>query len=52
MIYRGELTVATRGRGTYDITRDVARIVGASGAKEGLATIFERVLKHLRDLPN
>ncbi|HEY0988088.1 MAG TPA: YjbQ family protein [Kofleriaceae bacterium] len=40
MIYRGELTVATRGRGTYDITRDVARIVGASGAKEGLATIW------------
>jgi secondary thiamine-phosphate synthase enzyme len=40
MIYRGELTVATRGRGTYDITRDVARIVGASGAREGLATIW------------
>ena len=40
MIYRGELTVATRGRGTYDITRDVARIVGASRATEGLATIW------------
>ena len=40
MIYRGELTVATRGRGTYDITRDVVRIVGASGAQEGLATIW------------
>jgi secondary thiamine-phosphate synthase enzyme len=40
MIYRGELTVTTRGRGTYDITRDVIRIVGASGAKEGLATIW------------
>jgi len=40
MIYRGELTVATRGRGTYDITREVARVVGASGAREGLATIW------------
>jgi secondary thiamine-phosphate synthase enzyme len=40
MIYRGELTVATRGRGIYDITREVVRIVGASGAKEGLATIW------------
>ena len=40
MIYRGELTVATRGRGIYDITRDVARLVTASRAKEGLATIW------------
>lgn len=40
MVYRGELTVATRGRGTYDITRDVARVVAGSGAQEGLATIW------------
>jgi secondary thiamine-phosphate synthase enzyme len=40
MIYRGELTIATRGRGTYDITRDVVRIAGASGVTEGLATIW------------
>ena len=40
MIIRRELAVATRGRGTYDITRDIARIVGASGAREGLATIW------------
>ena len=40
MIYRGELTIPTRGRGIYDITRDVARVVGSSGAKEGLATIW------------
>src|SRR3954466_4527517 len=38
MIYRGELTVATRGRGTYDITRDVVRLVAASKAREGLGT--------------
>ena len=40
MIYRGELTIATRGRGTYDITRDVARVVANSRAREGLATIW------------
>ncbi|HEY0194283.1 MAG TPA: secondary thiamine-phosphate synthase enzyme YjbQ, partial [Kofleriaceae bacterium] len=40
MVYRGELTVATRGRGTYDITREVARVVASSGAREGLATIW------------
>ncbi|HEU4733124.1 MAG TPA: secondary thiamine-phosphate synthase enzyme YjbQ [Kofleriaceae bacterium] len=40
MIYRGEFTVATRGRGTYDITRDIVRLVGQSGAREGLATIW------------
>lgn len=40
MIYRGELMVATRGRGIYDITRDVVRVAGASGAREGLATIW------------
>jgi secondary thiamine-phosphate synthase enzyme len=40
MVHRGELSIATRGRGTYDITRDVAKIVGASSARLGLATVF------------
>jgi secondary thiamine-phosphate synthase enzyme len=40
MVHRGELSIATRGRGTYDITRDVATIVGASSARMGLATVF------------
>jgi secondary thiamine-phosphate synthase enzyme len=40
MIYRGELSIATRGRGIYDITRDASHVVAASGAKEGLATIW------------
>ena len=40
MFFRGELTVSTRGRGTYDITRDVAGIVSASKLKSGLATVF------------
>jgi secondary thiamine-phosphate synthase enzyme len=40
MIHRGELTVATTGRGTYDITRDVNAIIAASVARDGLATVF------------
>ena len=40
MFHRGELTVATKGRGTYDITHEVADIVRASAARDGLATVF------------
>ncbi|MBA3820631.1 MAG: YjbQ family protein [Deltaproteobacteria bacterium] len=40
MIHRGELTVATRGRGTHDITKEIARIVGDSRARDGLATVW------------
>ncbi len=40
MIYRGELTVPTRGRGIYDITQDVVRLVRESRAQEGLATLW------------
>ena len=34
------LTVATRGKGTYEITEQVARIVQASGITTGTATVF------------
>jgi secondary thiamine-phosphate synthase enzyme len=40
MFHRGELSLQTKGRGTYDITRDVAAIVSASGVRAGLATVF------------
>jgi len=40
MIHRGDLTVSTRGRGTYDITRDVRNVVTASRARDGLATVW------------
>lgn len=40
MIHRGEFAIATRGRGTYDITREVAAVVSASSARHGLATVF------------
>jgi secondary thiamine-phosphate synthase enzyme len=34
------ITVPTRGKGTYEITDEVARIVGASGVTTGLVTVF------------
>ena len=34
--------VATRGRGSYEITGEVARMVTASGLKEGIVTVFIR----------
>lgn len=40
MVHRGKLAIATRGRGTYDLTRDVAEVVRASGVRDGLATVF------------
>jgi secondary thiamine-phosphate synthase enzyme len=39
-VHRETFEIATRGRGTHDITRDVAAIVGRSGARDGLATVF------------
>jgi len=40
MHHRQSLTIATTGRGTSDITRDVAQIVRASGVRDGLATVW------------
>jgi secondary thiamine-phosphate synthase enzyme len=40
MFHRGELTVATGARGTYDLTPQVEAIVRASAVREGLATVF------------
>jgi secondary thiamine-phosphate synthase enzyme len=34
------LTVQTHGKGTYEITGDVARIVAVSGIKAGTVTVF------------
>jgi len=35
-----KITVATNGRGTFDITGEVQRIVSASGIDAGLCTVF------------
>lgn len=40
MVFRRELSIQTRGRGTSDITARVARVVEAARVREGLATIW------------
>ena len=40
MVHRESFDVATRGRGTIDITGKVAEVVARSGASTGLATVF------------
>lgn len=40
MVHRGELTIATTRRGTYDITSQVAQIVRAGAIRDGLATVW------------
>jgi secondary thiamine-phosphate synthase enzyme len=40
MIHRGDLNVATTGRGTYDITQTVRDVVRTTRAREGLATVW------------
>ena len=38
--HTASFTVRTRGKGTHEITEEVARIVRGSGAKTGVATVF------------
>ena len=38
----GELRIATRGKGFYDITRDVRKWVAAQAIQNGLLTVFLR----------
>jgi secondary thiamine-phosphate synthase enzyme len=40
VIHQTTLDFRTRGRGTTDITADVARVVAASGIAKGLCTVF------------
>jgi secondary thiamine-phosphate synthase enzyme len=40
MIEQTTLTLATRGRGTYDITGEVAEVVRRSGIRTGLCHVF------------
>lgn len=39
-LHREKLEVETRGRGTYDITDRVQRVVAESGIADGLCTVF------------
>ncbi|MEN9401924.1 MAG: hypothetical protein RL091_627 [Verrucomicrobiota bacterium] len=39
-VYQKNLTIRTRGAGTYEVTDEVARALGASGLAAGVATVF------------
>lgn len=38
--HTASFSISTRGKGTYEVTREVARIVQESGVTTGLATVF------------
>lgn len=40
MWFQQRLSVATKGRGTVEITRDIASLVASSGADSGLCHVF------------
>jgi len=40
MVSQQSFTIATRGRGTHDITRDVQQIVAESGIENGICLVF------------
>lgn len=42
IVHQQTLSVRTRGRGTYDVTGEVARVVAASGVAAGLCHVFCR----------
>ncbi len=42
MISQHEIEIRTRGRGTYDLSRDVQRAVRESGIESGLCHVFIR----------
>jgi secondary thiamine-phosphate synthase enzyme len=39
-LFEAEVKITTRGRGTYDVTKDVARAIAAAGIATGLCHIF------------
>lgn len=42
MIHQQILSIATRGRGTYDLTSEIQRVVRGSGMRTGLCHCFVR----------
>ena len=40
MVFQKTMRLRTRGRGTTDITAEVARVVAASGMAKGLCNVF------------
>src|SRR3954467_1877921 len=40
MVHAESLTLATKGRGSYEITRQIQQVVGNAGVERGLCTVF------------
>jgi secondary thiamine-phosphate synthase enzyme len=40
MFHQHTLTLRTRGRGTLDVTAEIAKVVAASGLRRGLCSVF------------
>ena len=40
MVHHDTISLASRGKGTYEITEKVAAIIRASGIRNGIATVF------------
>ncbi len=40
MVHRASFEVSTKGRGTYDVTREVRDAIARSGVEDGLCTVF------------
>ena len=40
MVYQQQLRYSTRGRGTSDISRDVAQVIRSSGISQGICQVF------------
>ena len=41
-VHTDQLSINTRGKGTYEFTRELSRIVSDSGISNGVATVFVR----------
>lgn len=41
-VHTGNFTISTRGKGTYEITGQVAEAIAASGVRAGTVTVFVR----------
>ena len=39
-MFRRELTIATKGRGTYEVTRELARAIAESRIADGIANVW------------
>ncbi len=39
-VHHGQVELRTRGKGTYEITAEVEKIIEESGLREGVATVF------------